>query len=74
VFNILAPGVVEDHWTAGFSTNVGKSSSLDFSFMWAPETEVSGGNPLAATPGGDTQEVTIRMEQFEIGANYTWRY
>ncbi|MEA1890232.1 MAG: outer membrane protein transport protein, partial [Pseudomonadota bacterium] len=55
VFNILAPGVVEDHWTAGFSTNVGKSSSLDFSFMWAPETEVSGGNPLAATPGGDTQ-------------------
>jgi long-chain fatty acid transport protein len=74
VFNILAPGVVEDHWTAGFSTNVGKSSSLDFSFMWAPETEVSGGNPLAATPGGDTQNVTIRMEQFEIGANYTWRY
>ncbi|MFW2438757.1 MAG: OmpP1/FadL family transporter [Arenicellales bacterium] len=74
VFNILAPGVVEDHWTAGFTTNVGKSSSLDFSFMWAPETEVSGGNPLAATPAGNTQEVTIRMEQFELGANYTWRY
>ena len=74
LFNILAPGVVEDHWTVGFTTNIGQSSSLDFSFMYAPEVKVSGGNPLAATPGGDTQDITIRMEQYEIGVNYTWTY
>ncbi len=74
MFNILAPGVVENHWTAGFSTNVGKSSSLDFSFMYAPSVEITGGNPLAATPAGDTQLISIEMEQCEVGVNYTWKY
>ena len=74
LFNIHAPGVVEDHWTLGFTTNISKSSSLDFSFMYAPSVEVKGGNPLAATPGGDTQLISIEMEQFELGVNYTWKY
>lgn len=74
LFNILAPGVVDDHWSLGYSMNVGKSSSLDFSFTYMPSTKVKGGNPLAATPGGDTQLVTIEMEQFDVGVNYTWRY
>ena len=74
LFNILAPGVVEDHWSLGYSMNVGKSSSLDFSFTYMPSTEVTGGNPLAATPNGDTQLITIEMEQFDVGVNYTWRY
>jgi len=74
MFNILAPGVVEDHWSLGYSMNVGKSSSLDFSFTYMPSTEVTGGNPLAATPAGDTQLITIEMEQFDAAVNYTWRY
>jgi len=74
MFNILAPGVVEDHWSLGYSMNVGKSSSLDFSFTYMPSTEVTGGNPMAATPAGDTQLITIEMEQFDAAVNYTWRY
>ena len=74
LFNILAPGVVEDHWSLGYSMNVGKSSSLDFSFTYMPSTEVTGGNPLAATPAGDTQLITIEMKQFDAAVNYTWRY
>jgi long-chain fatty acid transport protein len=75
LFNILAPAVVKNAWSAGFSTEVGKSSSLDFSFTYAPSVEVEGGNPLAAIPGlGDTQLVEIEMHQYEAGFNYTWRY
>ncbi len=75
LFNILAPGIVKDHWTLGFSTNVGKSSSLDFSFLYAPEVEVKGGNPLGQNPGAaNTQDITIRMKQYELGVNYTWKY
>lgn len=70
MFNIIAPGVVKNHWTAGFTTNVGKSSSLDFSFSYAPSVEVKGDHPFA----GATQQIGIEMEQYEIGANYTWRY
>lgn len=74
LFNILAPATVEDHWTAGFSVDVGKSSGLDFSFMYAPNTKISGGNPLAATPAGNTQIIDIEMKQYEFGVNYSWRY
>jgi len=35
---------------------------------------LSGGNPLAATPAGDTQIIDIEMKQYEFGANYSWRY
>jgi len=74
LFNILAPAVVEDAWSAGFSTEVGKSSSLDFSFTYAPLVRVKGGNPLAATPAGNTQLIGIEMKQYEAAVNYTWRY
>ncbi len=74
LFNILAPAVVKDAWSAGFSTEVGKSSSLDFSVTYAPLVEVKGGNPLAQTPAGDTQLIGIEMKQYEAAVNYTWRY
>jgi long-chain fatty acid transport protein len=75
MFNILAPGVVEDHWTAGFSMDVGKNSGLDFSFMYAPTVKVKGANPLAAHPSvGNTQNIEIQMKQYEFGVNYSWRY
>ena len=70
MFNIIAPGVVKNHWTLGFTTNVSKSSSLDFSFSYAPSVEVKGDHPFA----GPTQQIGIEMEQYEIGANYTWKY
>jgi long-chain fatty acid transport protein len=75
LFNIIAPGVVKNHWTAGFTKKVSDNGSIDLSFMYAPSVEVSGGNPLAAIPGvGDTQIINIEMEQFEAGVNYTHRF
>jgi long-chain fatty acid transport protein len=70
MFNIIAPGVVKNHWTAGFTTNVSKNGSLDFSFSYAPSVEITGDHPFA----GASQQITIEMEQYEIGANYTWKY
>ena len=70
MFNIIAPGVVKNHWTAGFTTNVSKNSSLDFSFSYAPSVKITGDHPFA----GASQQISIEMEQYELGANYTWRY
>lgn len=70
MFNILAPATVEDHWTLGFTKNLSKSSSLDFSFMYAPSVEIKGDHPFA----GPTQQLSIEMEQYEAAVNYTWKY
>ena len=43
LFNILAPGVMEQHFTLGLShDNATVAASWNFSFMYAPENSVTG--------------------------------
>ncbi len=69
LFNILAPGVMEEHLTFGFTKPIGDHLGLDFALMYAPEVEVSGPNPLEF-PGA--QQITLAMDQWEISINYAW--
>lgn len=62
LFNILAPAVVEDHYTVGFTWNMDKKNEINFAAMYAPSKSQSGPNPLAA--GGQT--VSIEMKQYEV--------
>jgi long-chain fatty acid transport protein len=71
LFNILAPGVVEEHFTGGFSKDLGNNSALDVSFMYAPSVSVSGPNPLEA-PGA--QEIELEMKQFAASVNWSKRF
>lgn len=86
LFNILAPGVVEKHYTVGTAWQANKKLGLDLSFMYAPPNPVKGKNPLsnvqllsggqainAGTDDGD-QDITLDMRQFELtmGVNYTY--
>jgi long-chain fatty acid transport protein len=41
-FNILAPGVVQDHFTLGFTKQLDKTSELSGMFMYAKKSTVSG--------------------------------
>ena len=59
MFNILAPGVIEQHATFGFTYTFANDSELDFSLMYAFENDVTGPNPFAATP----QNITLTMNQ-----------
>ncbi len=70
VFNILAPGVMETHYTAGFTWNLDKKNELNFAAMYAPSKSVSGPNPLAA--GGQT--VTIEMKQYEFEISWGMKF
>ena len=65
-FNLLAPGVVEDHWTVGYTSNSGENEWTAF-LMYAPEVEVSGGSQF-----DPTQTITIRMHQLEFGFEYNF--
>ncbi|MGE0372511.1 MAG: OmpP1/FadL family transporter [Gammaproteobacteria bacterium] len=69
LFNILAPGVMEQHLTAGFTRRLGDAGEWSLAAMYAPEEEVSGANPL--DPG---QRITLRMDEWELAASYAWKF
>ena len=69
LFNILAPAVMETHFTFGFTKDVGKNNEFSMAFMYAPSESVTGPNPLA--PG---QTIELEMKQFEVEASWAWTF
>ncbi len=80
LFNILAPGVIENHLTFGLSRSIGNSGSqIHFSFNYAFNNTVSGSNPLdfdaeQAQQGVFVPNQTIDLEMnqldFEVGFTF----
>lgn len=70
-FNILAPGVIEQHATAGFTRAISKTQDLSFSLMHAFSKTVGGPNTLEM-PGA--QEIRLKMNQWEATVGYTWKF
>ena len=60
MLNIIAPGVIQHHITAGATYKMSPKDSLDFAFVYAPDVKVTGTTPAAY--GG--QSVTLHMHQF----------
>ena len=71
-FNILAPGVVEDHLTLGLTMEMSKTSELSFMYMHAFEKKVNGSGSIPAAFGGG--EANLRMSQDSFGVAYGWKY
>jgi long-chain fatty acid transport protein len=71
-FNILAPGVVEDHLTLGLTMEMSKTSELSFMYMHAFEKKVNGSGSIPLGFGGG--EANLRMSQDSIGVAYGWKY
>ena len=70
--NVLAPGVTQDHFTAGASFGFGKGSALELALMYAPDESVSGieVSPLGPNPG---RNVEIEMNQLELTLGLQFR-
>jgi long-chain fatty acid transport protein len=68
-FNILAPGVMESHITAGFTLERTKGRQFNMAFMYAPNVDQTG--PQNFDP---TQTVTFEMYQWEVEASYSWQF
>ncbi|WP_019568054.1 OmpP1/FadL family transporter [Thioalkalivibrio sp. ALMg13-2] len=67
-FNILAPAVMEDHFTFGFTKGFGDQHELNFAAMYAPRQSVRG--PIQ----GGQAEATIEMRQYELEIGYAYRF
>jgi long-chain fatty acid transport protein len=73
--NILAPGVVKDHYTVGFTYAVGKRSEVTLAYMHAPRQSVQGASwfDVLLGPGaGGTEK--IAMEQNSLGIAYAAKF
>ncbi len=68
LFNILAPGVIEDHATVGFTRTLSSGDEVSMSFMYAFNKKVSGTNPL-----DPSQTISFDMDQWELEISYGWR-
>lgn len=65
LFNILAPGVMEQHVTFGLTHKRPRGGIWNFSFMYAPENSVTG--PSFFDP---TQTIELKMSQLEFEVSY----
>ncbi len=66
-FNILAPGVMEHHFTFGLTKTRANDSEFTVAFMYAPTSTVRG--PNAFDP---SQMIEISMSQWEVEFSYGW--
>jgi long-chain fatty acid transport protein len=74
-FNILAPGVVTTHYTAGFTYALARDSELTTAFMVAPRRTVTGPSLMNAMFGpGVAGNETVRMREFSIGAGWSRKF
>lgn len=65
-FNILAPGIVQDHLTLGFTYNVGRSSEITGAYMHAFKKSVSGPATNPYFPVGGTETLSMSENSFGI--------
>jgi long-chain fatty acid transport protein len=70
-FNIIAPGVVKDHLTLGFTYNLSKESELTMAYMHAFENSVEATSLYSnwLGPAGGTEK--IKMYQNSLGIAYS---
>jgi long-chain fatty acid transport protein len=71
-FNILAPGVIEEHVTLGFTYNLSKTTELTVAYMHAFENSVSGPANNPNFPVGGTE--TLTMSEDSLGIALGWRF
>ena len=67
LFNILAPGVMEQHFTLGWTISKPNGCAWNYSLMYAPSKKVTGPNLF-----DPTQTIQIEMRQLEFEFSYLW--
>jgi long-chain fatty acid transport protein len=66
-FNILAPAVMEDHFSFGVNRERSNGHEISMALLYAPEQTIKGPNNF-----DPTQQVELSMSQFEIEFAYSW--
>ncbi|MDX1501344.1 MAG: outer membrane protein transport protein [Thermoanaerobaculia bacterium] len=71
MFNILAPGIMEEHFTGGFTRELSGGKAISLALMVAPSSSISGPNPMEM-PG--MQTIELEMSQWELELGFSWGF
>ena len=74
-FNLIAPAVIEEHFTFGMTYTLANKSELSAFVMYAPEVTVNG-NATAGAPAsaGASGNGNLSMSQTAFGVGYGWSF
>ncbi|MEI8324089.1 MAG: outer membrane protein transport protein [Betaproteobacteria bacterium] len=73
-FNILAPGVITTHYTAGLTYATAKDSEVSAALMIAPRSTVTGPSLFNGFMGGAAGNETVGMRQSSLGLAYSRKF
>ncbi len=74
-FNILAPGVMKDHYTAGFTYAISKDDEVSGALTYAKRQSVTGASLFNGFIGpGAAGNETIRMRQISVGLSWSRKF
>lgn len=74
-FNILAPGVIKQHYTLGGTYALSKDAEFTWAYMYAPKNTVTGPSMYnGMMPGASGITETVRMSQQSLGVQYSWKF
>lgn len=73
-FNFIAPGVVQDHITLGFTYAVSNDSEVTMSYMHAFKNSVSGSSLFNTWLAGNNAREKIQMYQNSLGIAYGMKF
>lgn len=68
IVNIIAPAVVQNHYTAGLTYAFNKRFAFNPYFLYVPKSTSSGQNQF-----NPDQQVDLFMRQYELGASLSWK-
>jgi long-chain fatty acid transport protein len=69
LFNILAPGVIEEHVSVGYSRAIDTECDLDLAITHALSSSVAGPHPM-----DPAQTIILEMDQWEYSIAYSMKY
>ena len=73
-FNILAPGVIKQHYTVGGTYALSKDAEFTWAYMYAPKNTVTGPSMYNMQMQTNVITETIRMSQQSLGVQYSWKF
>lgn len=69
MFNIIAPGIIEQHATVGFTKVLDNNNEINFALTRAFSKSIKGPNPL-----DPAQTIELKMDQWDIAIAYAWKF
>ncbi len=69
LFAILAPAVIEKHFTLGASYQLASRNNVNVSLMYAPKNKITAENNFDSA-----QQISVAMSQIEFGFSYQGRW